>query len=859
MHLVPVHTGRLSGVLFCILFGLTTLSAQTVTLTTVHGRVTDTLNTPRPYASVQVDGEEIGVRTDIDGYFYFQSKKHPKFVKIAYVGYKSQKVKINPDVHNELEIKLLEETYGIQEVTIRPKKYRKKDNPAVDLIQEVFKHKDQNRKEGLDYYSFEKYEKLEFDLNNINDGFRKKWYLKRFRFIFNNVDTNDVNGKVALPFFFRERLLEVKYRKDPSTLKEYLVGENQTKLRDEYDVDNDGVSKYISNLYQDIDIYQPNIDLLSIQFVGPLSGIATSYYRFYITDTLEVNGEKFADVFFAPMNKSNLAFMGNMLVALDSTYAVRKVVMGVSKDINLNFVTDLRIEQEYDFFGEGSSRRLLLTTDAVTMDFNILKNAEGRSLLVHKTNSYRNYVLNQPIPDSLFSPPVPTLVKRPIQLTAEDWPDYRHQPLEIREVAIGKMMDSIQHSPTFRTVMTASNIAGTGFVKFGGLEMGPIATFASFNDIEGSRFRVGGRTNQKFIKPLQLSGYLAYGTLDRQWKYRAAATWSLSGELPRKFPMNNITVGYQRDIRPLGADISNWSPDNLLLSFQRGSNSRMAYQDVARVEYVREFQTGFSVNPFFYWKRFTPAGKLSFEYQAVGTPDFISQPDITTTEAGVILRFAPNEKFYQGTTYRFTMLTQKPVFTLTYRAGVSTIGGTYDYHKLVASFSKYFFLGPLGRSYVFAEAGRTFGTVPFPLLDIHRANQSYQYDWYSYNLMNFMEFASDKYFGLTLYNNFSGLLLNNIPVIKKLQWREVATLKLLWGGLDDKNRPTVDNGLLRFPLNDQGADYIHTLGSKPYVEASVGIANIFRVIRLDYLWRLSYTDLPNVDTWGIRFSFQAGF
>lgn len=156
MHLVPVHTGRLSGVLFCILFGLTTLSAQTVTLTTVHGRVTDTLNTPLPYASVQVDGEEIGVRTDIDGYFYFQSKKHPKFVKIAYVGYKSQKVKVNPDVHNELEIKLLEETYGIQEVTIRPKKYRKKDNPAVDLIQEVFKHKDQNRKEGLDYYSFEK-------------------------------------------------------------------------------------------------------------------------------------------------------------------------------------------------------------------------------------------------------------------------------------------------------------------------------------------------------------------------------------------------------------------------------------------------------------------------------------------------------------------------------------------------------------------------------------------------------------------------------------------------------------------------------------------------------------------------------
>lgn len=835
-------------------------SAQNSPLTSVHGRVIDSLTgSPLPYASIQVEGEELGARSDIDGFFFFQTKNKPKFIKISYVGYQVQTIRIKPSEHNEVIAQMLEETYGIQEVTIKPKKYRKKDNPAIDLIEEVFKHKDQNRKEGLDYYSFEKYEKLQFDLNNIDNKFKKKWYLRKFRFIFDHVDTNKVNGKVALPFYLRERLLDVYYRKDPNAKKEYLLGEQQTSLREDYDVDNDGISKFLSNLYQDVDIYEPNISLLSIQFIGPLSGIAPTFYRFYITDTLEVGGEKFADVFFAPKNKNDLAFMGNMLVALDSTYAVRKVVMGISKQINLNWVTDLRIEQEYAFFGSGATKRLLLTTDAVTMDFNILKNSEGRSLLARKTNSYQKYVLNQPLPDSLFVGTA-SLIKADEQLDPAGWLAKRHGPLTVREANIGKMMDSIQHVRAFKQFMFVSTVASSGFIKFGWFELGPLSTFTSFNDIEGNRFRLGGRTNMKLLKPLFLSGYAAYGLQDKQWKWNGVATWSFNQQVPRFFPMNQMTLGYQKDIRALGVDVTNWSPDNIFLSFQRGSNNRMVYQHVGRFEYTREHRGGFSYMPSLYWKEFTPAGKLRFEYQLAGDSVIIPKANLTTTEAGISFRFAPNEKFYQGTVYRFPMLTKFPVFTLSYKAGIKGVWGSeYNYHKLTASFFKNIFLGPVGRSQLTVEAGRTFGTVPFPLLDIHRANQSYQFDWYSYNLMNFMEFASDKYLAATFHHNFAGLFLNKVPLIKKLKWREVGSIKLLWGGLDKRNRPTGANGLLLFPLNDDGADYIHTLDKKPYMEASIGIANIFRLFRIDYLWRLSYTDLPNVDTWGIRFSIQPGF
>jgi hypothetical protein len=491
--------------LFFFLLFVAPLCAQNA-ITTVHGVVKDSLSgAVLPYVSVTFDGKEAGVRSDINGNFYLETKKKKRSIRLSYIGYQTLILDILPNQHNELKILLSETNLNLIEVSIRPTKYSKKDNPAVDLIEEVFKHKDQNRKEGLDSYSFEKYEKLQFSLNNITDAYRKKWYFRPFRFVFTNCDTNIVTQKIALPLYLRERLLTAYYRKDPNSTKARLHGErrvgfvdDEKKSDDDLGVDSDGVSDFLSSTFTDVDIYEPKIQLLGTEFVGPLSAIATAMYRFYITDTVEIDGKKYADLFFAPKNKADLAFMGNMLVALDSTYAVMKVEMGVPKEINLNFVADLHVEQTYELVGEGKNKRLMLKYDAVTADLKILKKAKGRSMLTHKTNYYKNYKINETLPDSIFASK--TLITNDtgrIYRNNPWWDSLRYVPLTRSEKFINMMVDSVQRVPLFRFLEAFGKVAGSGYQRIGWFDLGHVGFFITQNQVEGTRLRVGGRTNAR--------------------------------------------------------------------------------------------------------------------------------------------------------------------------------------------------------------------------------------------------------------------------------------------------------------------------------------------------------------------------
>ena len=836
--------------------------AQTGILISIHGKVVDAKTREAlPYASVQFNNDPNGARTDIDGNFLIETSKKPKTLKVSYVGYKTREIELQNGLKQELNIELTENQLDIKEVTIRPDKYRRKNNPAIDLIEEVFKHKDQNRKEGLDYYRYDAYEKLEFNINAINNKFRKRWYFHKFQFIFDHVDTNRVNNKVALPFYLRERILQVRYRRDPKSRKEFLRGETQTVLDDDYNVDEDGVSAYLTNLYQDVDIYEGAIPLLTTEFIGPLSGAATAFYRFYIVDTVELNGHKYADIFFAPKNKSDLAFMGNLLVALDSTYAVRRVEMGISRDINLNWVTDLHIEQEYDFAGTGANRRLMLVKDAITMDFNILKNADGRSFLAKKSVSYKNYALNEPLPDSLFHSN--TILQRDTgnvtHRSVNYWVQNRHFALNLHEKGIGDMIDSIQKVRAFRVAVEIMSVLGSGYKKLGWLELGPLPSAYSFNGVEGHRLRVGGRTNAKLFKNMILEGYVAYGTQDLRWKGFGAVTYAFGQNRPRIYPNNQLILSYQHDLRVPGLDIANWQPDNFLLSFQRGINNKMVFYNTLHAEYDREYRTGFSYALTAQRRDLPAAGILQYQLEDPNAPGG-RKTTPTSVEAGFGLRYAPNQKFYQGKTYRLPMLNKFPVFSLSYRMGIKGIAGSqFNYQRISAKVVKTFFVAPFGRSEWTLEATRLFGALPYPLLEIPRANQSYAFDWYSYSLMNFLEFVGDRSVSLLIHHNLNGFILNKIPLVKKLQLREVASLKLLYGGLSARNRPSSENQLLRFPTDAAGNPTTYTLGRLPYAEFSVGVANIFKILRIDYVQRVTYLNLPNVSRWGLRVSFQTVF
>jgi Family of unknown function (DUF5686)/CarboxypepD_reg-like domain len=844
-------------------------------MTSVRGQVIDAkTKETMPYVNVQFDGTTIGVTSDIEGNFFIETKTPVSKLKVTYVGYKPQTVKIKTGEANRVDIKMEEEAVDLKEVVVTQGRYRNKGNPAVELIKKVIDNKDKNRKEGFTNFSYNKHEKMEFSLNNVTSKMRNNFLFKKIKFVFENVDTNKASGKIHLPVFLRENISDVYYRKDPKAQKEYIRGERITNFDDL--LNSIGIAQYMTNMYQEIDFYDNTIMLLTNGFVSPLSPLAPTIYRFYIQDTSIIKGIPMAHMYFAPRNKTDFAFMGHMWVALDSSYAVRKIEVGIPKDINLNWVNELQLSQEFDWVGEGENgqdvlasnsvatdgeqprsarsdkRGLMLTKDDIFIDFGANKKDSTRSMLGRKTTSYRNYTVNQPLPDSLFKTQAVTLRAADALTKSETyWTDNRHDTLTTVEKGLYKTVDSLNNFKPFKRFMKVARFVFEGYTPVGGFDIGPANTFYSFNQIEGFRGRLGGRTNTKFSQHLMLEGYAAYGFKDDKWKGYAGMRYNFGTGKLMRFPYNQLRLWYQDEIKIPGQDLQFVSEDNFLLSFKRGVNNKMIYTATMGAEYWKEHLGGFSYSIAAKNIRHRPAGALLFDYDFKGERKF--KPEITNTELDLMLRYAPNEQFYEGATYRTPILNKYPTFELRYTSGIKGIMySEYNFNRLQFKSEKVFYLAPFGYSDLIVEAGRTWGQVPYPLLTAHRANQTYAYQMESYNLMNFLEFVSDKYVSVNYYHNFQGVFLGRIPLLKKLKWREVFTFKSLWGGIDAKNLPSNENSLLRFPVDGNGQVLTHSLDKKPYIETSVGISNIFRVIRIDYVRRLNYIDLPNVSKSGIR-------
>jgi Family of unknown function (DUF5686)/CarboxypepD_reg-like domain len=841
---------------FFVFSAFTALYAQK---TSVHGQILDDKGESIPFATIQIPETNQGDRADIDGFFLLESTKPFSSITVRNIGFASQVIAVKPKQHTELKIQLVSETKELKEVVVKAGKL-KKDQAAFDLVEEVFKRKDANRKEGLDFYSYQAYEKIEFDLNNITDKFRNRKSFRKFQFVFENVDTNRVNGKVALPVFIRERILDNYYRKTPHDEKEYLLAEKQAGLKGY--IDGDGVSAYLNSLYQKINIYDPTVSLFSAQLTGPLSNIGPNIYRFYILDTVQYRGIQCADVFFAPRNKNDLAFMGNMLVALDGSYAVRRIQMGISKDINLNFIQNLTIDQEFDFIADGENKRLMLVTDQLEMEVRPLDVARGRSMVGKKTVSYKDYTLNKSLPDSLFAPAIGTvLVAGYKKRDTAYWTDMRHTELSKTEIGIYKMIDTIQTVPAFKRTAEVMNLLLVGYKTIGFWDLGPVNTFYSFNQVEGFRGRIGGRTNPKLAKNFFFEGFVAHGFRDQVTKYFAGGTYAFKHQRPLAFPMNQVTVSHQYDTNFPGEELQFIQDDNALLSIRRGVNDKMFYTRTSNIDYTREINAGVRYNVVAQHVEIVPGGNFKFFYNDATTGERKVQRDITTTQFGASVRWAPNEKFYQGKTERSPIATKYPVMTMFYRGGFKVLDGDYKFHNFAFQAKKYFYMNPIGFSDVTLEGGYIFGKLPYQLLEIHRANQSYSYQLPSYNLMNFLEFVSDRYVGLNVQHQFGGFFLNRVPLVKKLKWREVISFKGLYGGLRDENRPNGTNGLIEFPTEtvNGGRIIMNTLESKPYIEVSAGLSNIFKIFRVDYVRRVNYLDLPGVSKWGIRARFKIDF
>jgi hypothetical protein len=818
----------------------------------IKGTVTDAKTKQAlPFVNIVFVGKNIGTITDYDGNYHISTQWASGELQASFVGYKKLIKPLGPGKSQTINFEIEPENVTLTEVVVtgKRKRYRNRDNPAVELIKKVIENKDSNRKEMFDYYEYDKHEKVEFALNNITEKFREKKIFKKFQFVFNYVDTSEINGKPYLPVFLKETLSKVYYRKDPQAKKEYITGTNMIGFHDY--IDSEGVGFMIDNLYQDIDIYSNSITLLTNQFISPIAPIAPLTYKFHIIDTVEISGVRCINLAFLPRNKADFAFKGNLYITDDDKYAVIKVNMRVSEEINLNFVNDLQIIQEFEKVnGEG----WMFSRDELVIDFNLGKKSTG--MFGKKNVYYDNYVFNMPRADSIYSGIESTIkTKGYADRDTAFWEAERITKLTSQEENIFVMVDSIQHVPAFKRTMDIIMLLVAGYWKFGKIEVGPVNTFYSFNDVEGFRLRLGARTTEKFIKRLQLDGYLTYGFKDDRFKYSASATWSLNGNPVRENPRHSITAMYQVETNFPGMEMQFINEDNFLLSFKRGVADKILYYEMFKVEHYRDWVNGFSTTLSFKNMLQEPGGTLHFDY------DDYSINQIISSEIAGTLRFAPNEKFYQGMNYRVPIITNQPVFRLTYTQGIKGLfNADYDYGKINLNVFKRFYLTPIGFMNIEAEGSKILGSgIPFPLLTVHRANQTYSYQLLSYNLMNFLEFVSDQYVSVFAEHHFMGFFLNKIPLIKRLGWREIISFKGVYGSVTDKNNPNKTPGLMRFPTDELGNPTTFTLEGEPYIEVSAGLGNILKFFRVDYVQRLTHLQNPNVQNNGIRVRFKFDF
>ena len=463
-----------------------------------------------------------------------------------------------------------------------------------------------------------------------------------------------------------------------------------------------------------------------------------------------------------------------------------------------------------------------------------------------------DYLVNQPFPDTVYNDATQLIVAADAQKKSDVfWAANRPEALSAADAKIYGNLDTLQTIPSFKRTMDVVTLLFAGYKDFGPFEMGPVNTFYSFNEVEGFRMRLGGRTTTALSKHYYFETYGAYGFTDQKWKYFLSGTYSLNNKSIYAFPQNYLRASFQRDTKIPGQELQFVQEDNFLLSFKRGDNNMMLYNDFYRLDYVHEFENHFSYTIGLRKWNQSPAGSLYFSNAGHSKFDGIDQ--INTSEVSVQLRYAPNEKFYQGKVYRTPLIGKYPVFNLRYTAGIKGLaGGDYSYHNIMGSIDKRLYLSQLGYTDMTVEGGYIAGQVPFPLLSIHRANQTYAYQLNSYNLMNFMEFVSDHYASIHLDHNFNGFFFNKIPLLNKLKLREVMSFKALYGGLRDENNPTKNTGAMLFVRNQDGVQITNSLSKDPYIEGSVGIGNIFKLLRVDAVKRFTYLDNPLVSDWGVR-------
>lgn len=794
-----------------------------------------------PFAQVLFPRSAIGTTTELNGEFAFSYTVAPSdSLLVSSLGYKSlyRRIDTSQAVYL-LDVDMSRTENLLREVVIRPG-----EDPAVALVKKIIKAKPDNNPDKYANYKYELYNKLELDLVRMSrEQFRKIPMMKPFAFIFNNVDSLS-EAKPFLPLFLTETLSDYYFQREPRKTKEVVKG-SQVK-----GINNESVTQFLGGMYQQINLYDNFIDVFGKQFVSPVNNNGPFYYKYQIKDTQYAYGHRIILVQFAPKRDAENCFTGDFWVA-DSVYALQRISLDVSKNANLNLVNRVSLYQEFAPVGDSLWFNV---KDKFIADFTVPYGGKKMpGFIGRKTTSYKNILLN----DSSVSAFVNNKKLKQDVIIQEDarkkdadyWNHVRHDSLNKNEKAIYSMIDTLNTMPIFNRTKNIILFLSKGTQNWGPLEFGPYWSVYNNNPIEGHRFRFSMGTNPKLFKDIYLNGYAAYGTLDKRVKYKLAGLWLL-----QRHPRHRIYASYTSDLDRSISYYSEAATDNFLSSLvrKRYLPFKLAFVKDLRLEHYKEYFNGFSHEFTFLRKEFIPYAPLP------STPIFKDEggnpaASVINTEIGLKVRFAYKERFLEGDYYRLSLGSKYPIVSLRLALGLKNVlNSGYEYKKLTLNISDILRVPHLGTITYNFFAGKHFGTLPYPLLEVHPGNDYYYYSPYAFSMMNRFEFLSDTYAGFMFEHNIGGGLFNYIPLLKKAKLRQFWTAKTAIGELSAENA--------RLNLN-KGFEF-KTLQSVPYVEVGTGIDNIFQLFRIDFVWRVAPAPLPGEPLdkrFGIFGSFRVGF
>lgn len=850
-----------SFLLFLLLGCCISVSAQNI-----QGVVTDSLtNEPIPYLSVFYEGKGVGSITDNDGNYKVETRKGWNKLTFSAVGYVTKVVNIIPGVTKNLNVRMRPDDIMLDEVVVKPKreKYSRKNNPAVELMKKVIAHKKNNKLSENDYYQYNKYQKITMSLNDVTPEMLEKGMYKKMPFLKDQIELCEETNKFILPISVDETASQKIYRKHPKSEKTIIKGMSSTGVNELF-ATGDMLSTVLKDVFTDVNIYDNDIRLLQYPFISPISSSdAISFYKFYIMDTTFVDKDKCFHLTFVPNNSQDFGFTGHLYVLADSSYTVKKCTMNLPKKSGVNFVDNMDIIQEFEQLPNGE---WVLKTDDMIVEMTLMKIMQG--FQIRRTTRYSDYAFDE-LPQQLFKRKGAEIKEADAMMRGDDfWNQYRPVPLTQTESSMDMLVKRLEQMPGFKYVIFVLKAFIENFVETGTKEhpskvdIGPVNTMISNNYIDGLRLRMSAQTTANLNPHLFFKGYYAYGFKDHRSKYMGEVEYSFNKKeyLPREFPKNSITFSYQYDVMSPTDKFLKTDKDNVFVSFKTSTVDQMSYVRNIALKYENETQFGLKTTVEVKHSTDEPTGGLAY---ITNDDQKTLVPEIQTMEASLAFRYAPGETFVNTKQRRIPVSFDAPVFTLSHTAGFKgVLGGEYNYNLTEIGLYKRFWFSSWGKIDMFVKGGAQWNKVPFPLLIMPAANLSYILQRETFNLINNMEFLNDRYASLDVSWDLNGKIFNRIPLLKKLKWREAIGFKMLYGHLTDKNNPMKhpgDSELFLFPTRDGRPTSFVMDPKTPYMECSVGIHNIFKILHIDYVRRLNYLDHPDANKWGVRFMMMMTF